>query len=193
MSTTTSIVAICNRALAKVGANRINQLEDRSPEGRACLETYNPIRLAELRAHVWAFAVKRASLPALSTTPVFGRANAFQLPSDFVRLAAPDPEVNYPDLDWKIEGQTIVTDDSAPLEIRYIYDVIDPNLFDALFREALSAALAVELCEKLTQSNTKKQALLQEYALAIREARRIHALERPPRSDALCTWITVRD
>ena len=44
-------------------------------------------------------------------------------------------------VDWKVEGQYILSGDDAPLEIRYVVDVTDPNSFDPLFIEAFECKL----------------------------------------------------
>jgi hypothetical protein len=188
----TSVVEICNRALQKLGAARITSLTQDTPNARSCNVAYNVLRKAELRSHPWSFAIKRAELAADATAPSWGRANSFTLPSDFLRLMDDYPEDNMNNKDWQIEGKKILTDDDAPLYIRYIYDVEDPNEFDSLFSEALSSKIAMELCEEITQSNSKLQAVSEMYKAAIREARRINAIEnvaaKPPEDE----WITVR-
>jgi len=187
-----SVVEMCNRALQKLGAKRITAITEDSVNARACNTAYNPIRLAELRAHPWACATKRAALAASSTDPLFVKQNSYPLPSDYVRLLPNDDGYNYNSLDWQIEAGNIVTDDNAPLNIRYIYDLEDPNIMDALLREALSCRLALELCEELTQSNQKKESLRLDYKDAIREARRVNAIlniaAKPPEDE----WVTVR-
>jgi hypothetical protein len=187
-----SVVEICNRALQKLGAKRITAISEDSVNARACNTAYDPLRRAELRAHPWSCAVARVQLAASSTDPVFVKQNSFPLPSDYVRLLPNDEGYNYNSLDWQIEAGNIITDDSAPLNVRYIYDLTDPNLMDALFREALSARMALEMCEEITQSNQKKESLRQDYKDAIREARRVNAIlkiaEKPPEDE----WITVR-
>jgi len=94
--------------------------------------------------------------------------------------------------DWKLEDGFIRTNDDAPLEIRYVSRVTDPNKFDALFIEALSARLAMEMCEQLTQSNAKRQLAMQEYQDSIREARKHNAFENPPVEAPDGSWITSR-
>lgn len=187
-----SEVEICNRALQKLGAKRITSLTEDSVNARSCNVAYNVVRDAELRAHPWSFAVRRAELAADVTAPLFGKQNAFPLPSDFLRLLPPDPELNLNNIDWQIEGRSILTNDSAPLQIRYVAKITDPNTMDPTFREALSARLAWELCEELTQSNQKKGDARTDYTLAIREARRCGAIEniaaKPPEDE----WVTVR-
>jgi hypothetical protein len=184
---------IANRALQKLGAKRITSLTQDHKNARSMNVAFIPVREAILRAHPWAFAIKRAQLAASATAPDFGPAQAFPLPSDFLRLLHPDLETNYNNLDWKIEGREILTEDSAPLDIRYIYRVEDPNTMDPIFRELFSSTLALELCEEITQSNTKKDFLKRELKDILSEARRTNAIEKirsdePPED----TWLTVR-
>jgi len=188
-----SVVEICNRALQKLGAKRITTLTEDSVSSRACNAVYNSIRLAELRSHPWSCAIKRASLAASTTEPEFNKGYAYPLPSDFVRLIENDNGYNYNDNDWQIEGTQIITDDSAPLYIRYIYDLSDPAVMDAMLREVISCRMAIELCEELTQSNTKKTELKDDYRLLVREARKVNAISgKPPTESPDDVWITVR-
>lgn len=188
-----SNVEIANRALQKLGAKRIVSLTEDSRNGRAVNAAFEVLKQAELRKHPWNFAIKRASIAASATSPLFTKSNSFPLPSDFLRLLAPDEEDNFNYRDWQIEGGGIVTDDDAPLEIRYIYNVTDPNEMDVLFREALAMKIAQELAEEITQSNQKKAEAQQAYKEAIAEARRVNAFERVSQSEPQDEWITVRD
>jgi hypothetical protein len=187
-----SVVGICNAALQKLGAERINDLLEDSANARSCNAAYERLRDAELRAHPWRFAMTRASLPADADAPEFGKARSFPLPDDWLRMLPPYPEMNMNDLDWEIEGRSIYTNDSAPLDIRYIRLVEDPNEMDALFREALAARMAHEMCEEITQSNTKQQLAADNYKNAIREARRTNAIESISAEPPTDTWETCR-
>lgn len=185
-------VGICNRALQKVGAKRIVSLDDASVSARACTACYEPVRDALLRSHFWAFAITTAELAADGTAPTWGKANSFTLPSDCLRVFEPYPEYNSMDIDYSVQGRKIYTNLDAPLNIRYIKKVVDPAQHDALFNEALACALAVELCEELTQSNTKKASLKEDFIFAIREARRANAFERRPQQPPTDSFITAR-
>jgi hypothetical protein len=188
-----SKVEIANRALQLLGAKSITSLTEDSRNARSINLAYEPVKLAELRKHPWNFAIKRAQLAASTTEPLFNRENSFPLPSDCVRLLSPDPEVNFNDLDWQIEGRNIITDWDDPLDVRYIYDVTDPNEMDVLFRELLSSKLAMELCEEITQSNSKKADAKAMYDEILAQAKKANAIEkvaeRPPEDE----WITIRD
>jgi len=191
-----SEVEIVNRALSRVGANRVTSLTENSVNARAANAVYATLRDAELRAHRWSFAIKRAQLAEDATAPAFGPAHAYPLPSDFLKLLPPDPDQHLNDLDWRIEhhngASCILTDDTAPLNIRYIHRLTDPNRMDALFREALAMRIAKELCEPLTQSNTKIQLIEADYRTAIAAARQANAFERPSDEPPEDTWLTVR-
>jgi hypothetical protein len=187
-----SEVEICNRALQKLGAHRIVSLTENSVNARACNVAYVPCRDALLRSHPWSFAISTASLAADATPPDFGPANAFQLPSDFIRLLSDYAEWVLNSDDHIIQGQKIFSNDDDPLEIRYVSRVTDPNLMDPLFRECLSAKLALELCEELTQSNAKKESAKEDFKDSIVEARRANAFEKVSDKPAEDEWITIR-
>ncbi len=187
-----SKVEIANRALQLIGAKRIVSLTEDSRNARAANAAYEPVKRAELRKHPWCFATKRKQLPASATEPIFTRANSFPLPSDFIRLLPPDPETNFNDMDWIIEGRNIITNDGAPLDVRYIYDVTDPNEMDVLFREALAAKLAEQLCEEITQSNAKLAAANAAYKDVIAEAKRSNAIEKVAEKPPEDEWVTCR-
>ena len=185
-----SQVGICNRALQKLGASPITSLDDGTTVANALSAAYDPVRLALLRSYTWSFAIKRAELAASASAPAFGYNNAFPLPADWVKMAPPDTPSQA--LDFVIEGKSISSNDSAPLQIRYVSDVTDVNQMDVLFREALACDLAHELCELVTQSNTKKADLKNDKRDTILEARRTNAIEKPTKPAALDSWVTVR-
>lgn len=187
-----SEVEICNRALQKLGAGRIASLIENSTAARACNTAYEPLRDAELREHTWNFAKDRAQIAADAVEPVFGKARSFTLPSNCLRVLPPYPAMNMNDRDWVIEGRKIYTDDSAPLDLRFIKQVTDPNEMDPLFREALAARMAKEMCEALTQSNTKWQLQEADYKNTIAKAKRTNAIESVPQDPPEDSWITVR-
>jgi hypothetical protein len=187
-----SSVDICNRALQKLGAKRITSLSEASTNARSCNACYETIRDAELRKHPWNFAIKIVALAADSSAPAWGRANAFQLPADFIRLMNDYPEDNLNNKDWVVQGGKIYTDDSAPLYVRYISRIEDTTLFDALFIESLASKMAFEMAEELTQSNTKKEAARADYNEAIKDARRANAFDNVSAEPPEDNWITAR-
>lgn len=182
-----SEVSICNRALQKLGAARITSLTDNSVNARACNNAYFDVRDATLRSHTWAFSVKRAVLASSTTAPAHTFDYAYPLPSDCLRLLSPDLN----DVDWQIEDNCILTNIEG-CEIRYVSRVEDPNKMDSLFREVVASALAMEMCEELTQSSQKMQLLMERHKELLKEARRNNAFERRSEKPKEGSWITVR-
>jgi hypothetical protein len=196
-----SKIDIANRALTKIGDDRIMDILDDQENAKVLNSMYDTVLMAELRARVWNFSVKRAALPALASVPAFGFTNEFQLPADHLRLIqvgeiyvglSLSDYVGMSEAEFQVEGRKILTDFPAPLNIRYVSLVTDPGLYDALFVEAFACKLAMECCERLTQSNTKRQLAAEEYALAIRSALRADAIENPPQTLPDESWIMSR-
>lgn len=175
-----------------LGVKTIASLDESSVNARAADLVYEDERDAELRAHDWNFAITRASIAADGTEPIFTKTNYFSLPANCLRVLPPDPEDNFNSRDWQVEGRKIATNEDSPLELRYVKQVTDPNEMDALFRKALSARIALQLCEKLTQSNVKKRDLAAIYEATIREARKANAFENVAKKPPDDEWITVR-
>lgn len=195
-----SITGIANRALQMVGDAAILNLTDNSPQARAANNCYDACRRAELRAHRWNFAKRRTLLAASTDTPPFGYAYAFPLPSDCLYV----PLTNDWDEDWHLEGRTILSNaNDSPLSANppppgpalalvYVADITDPTLFDALFCEALSARMAVEMVERLTQSNQKLAAMQNKYQFAIAQASSANAFEQLAIEPPEDSWIVGR-
>lgn len=192
-----SEVSICNAALALVGEPTIDSLTDANNEAAiACNEAYTRLRDAELRKNRWGFAIKRAQLAAQTPVPLFGKANYFPVPSDYLRLIPLDPADQHHTDDRTIENSgnavVIATQESAPLHIRYVARVTDPNVFDSMFQDALAGRIAQVIAIKITQSETMYNRAARYYDDAVSDARKANAIEKPPVRAVEDPWITVR-
>jgi hypothetical protein len=189
-------VEIANRALTKLGAERILLLSDNGKEARVMNSMFDTVFDAELRRNRWKFAIKRLTLPALVATPDWGYTYAYQLPSDYLALVQVN-DVYLRGLKqktlWTIESGKILTDLPAPLKVRYIGRIDNLALLDPLFIEVLACKLAYEACETLTQSSGKKQSAGEEYRFAISEAVRLDAIENPPDELPWGSWLDSRE
>ncbi|MGF1626285.1 MAG: hypothetical protein ACFCVH_15495 [Alphaproteobacteria bacterium] len=185
-----SVVEICNRALDKLGEAPIVSLADDVKASRACARAFAPVRDAVLRDHPWNCAIRRTVLAAEAEAPAWGFARRFPLPADCLRVLAVAAEAE--GARWVVEGRAVLTDAAAPLRIRYVRRLVDTALFDPLLAEALAARLAIELCEALTQSNTKRQLLLEDYAEIVGRARSADGQEGVPAPLAESPWVLAR-
>lgn len=196
-----SVIQIANRALTKLGAARIISLDDDNKQARAVKSCFEDLRDDELRSNRWSFAMKRTSLAADAEAPAYGYTSAYTLPADFLRLDLVNDEFPMVVMDnyissetneYTIEGNKILANIAAPLKIRYVARIDDPQQMDILFREALSCRIAAEICEDLTQSNQKRELAWNEYKQAIKKAVRTNAIERPPLMPPDDQWVISR-
>lgn len=172
---------ICNAALANLGEAPIASFDEVSVLAEKCRVHYELERDTLLRMHRWNFARARVELTALSSDPDFGWGFQYELPSDCLRvLELNGREALASDDDFVIEGRKILTD-ADQAQIVYTKRETDVNLYDVLFIEALSYKLAVALCEEVTNSTSKKGALLQMFKDKMSEAGWTDAVETRPR------------
>lgn len=187
----TSKVQIANLALQKLGSSsKLESLTQNAANARTLNLAYEPIRRAEIRRYVWSFAIKRESIAADANAPTWGDWTRYSLPNDFVRLIRDDESGQL--VDFKIEGRYILSRVSAPLEIRYLADIDDPNFYDPLFVEAFAAKLAHQCCWEITQSTAKKADCNADYDNAIAEAKRIGAIEKENQQEPEDDWLIAR-
>ena len=188
-----SVVDLCNKALDKLGQGPITSLEDNTKSARLCSRNWPMVRDAVLRAHPWNFAITRDVLAPVDLTPTeaakqWGFSSKFAFPTDLLRL------VEVRDLstsEYQVEGRYILANASA-LYIRYVQREEDPNKYDSQFVDAAAAYLAFEMCESITQSNTKKNGLWEEYKDRLMDAKGIDGQENPSAVFEEDEWIAVR-
>jgi hypothetical protein len=181
----TTFVQIANRAITFLGGTTITALTDDTKEGRACLRLYEQSRDQLLRDHPWNFSIKRASLAANTTAPVFEYTNAFDFPDKTLRIIEVDTAE-----EWAVEGRQIVSDASAPLDVVYVEQVTDPTLFDSKFIEAYALRLAADIAYDITASQTVAQKAEDKYSVLIKEARLVDAQESLSADEQ--SWLDAR-
>lgn len=170
----TSEVSICNAALIHLGQDNITALTDGNKRARICNQRYQPIRDRLLRSHPWRFAITRTNLAADAATPEYTWAYQYEQPVDSLRVL----NLKDPYIPWIKEGSKILTNEAAPLYIRYIRTVTNPTQFDASFVELLSVELAISMCITLTNNRKLISETLQPMAVTyLDEARSIGAME----------------
>lgn len=190
-----SNVSIANRALAKLGDDRLLLLTDDTKAGRTLNGMFNEVRDAELREANWKFAIRRAQLPALTTAPSWGYAYQYPLPADYLAMVQINDfyvRGNKQKPPYSIEAGMILTDMAAPLKVRYISRVENAGLYDPLFVEAFACKLAMEACETLTQSETKYARCEKAYKEALIKALMRDAIEKAPDELPWGSWLDSR-
>jgi hypothetical protein len=180
-------VDICNSALVKLGLDRISALSDQNKRAILCNEQYTKLRDELLYVHPWNFALKRADLADDGTTPEFGFANSFTLPSDYLRaVISDDSSVRY-----EIENGALLSD-ASEIEIKYIYKNTDVNAYSPLFREVLAIRIAADLAFPLAGDRQLGKDMMTWYDNWVRQARSFDAQEGTPEELEADEWLNAR-
>ncbi len=168
----TSIVAVCNRALSKIGDELIiTSVDDDTKPARYCKALYEDTRDFVLRSYPWRFALKRYVLAPLKEKPLFGYDYQFVVPSDCLRVWKTSNQQRY-----QVEGRHILADRNS-FSFIGISRIEDATLFDPMFVEALALRLAAELAVPLTASVSLKENLVKEYQQFVQQAKTASAME----------------
>jgi len=167
-----SVVDICNGALNQLGASTILTLTEDSKNARLCNARYTQVRDSVFRSHPWNCLQKRVQLAADTDTPAWGFTKQYTLPADCLRVLT---ILDY-DADYKIEGRKILTDNST-MKILYISREEDPNQYDELLRETLSASLAADIAYAVTSSNPTATNMFNLFQSKLKEARFVDSTE----------------
>ena len=195
-----SRIDIINLALTRIGESRILELDEDSKAADEARAVYDLLLDSELMANRWGFALRRAALPASLPAPAWGYAYRYQVPADSLSVVyVQDQEP--PALEdfrssrfapWQIEGRSIVTDITAPLNVLYVARVDNPDEWDAAFRDAFSFKLAEVLAIPISGDTGIRDRMAQAYELAVGSARQQSAIQSAPQYVADSTWLQVR-
>lgn len=153
--TALSETGICNMALGRIGAKRINGIGDTSEdsvEAIQCRLHYSQTRDALIRSHWWRMARDRATLSQnaayTADDNTFEWTYAYDLPVDFLRMKLPFENIGAGAktlvYTYSIEGTQLLSNDST-MKIQYIKKVTDPPSFDPLFVEVFILTLALKI------------------------------------------------
>lgn len=197
-----STTDIANSALMRLGQDHVLDIADATKTNARTLNAQYPIaRDLLMRSFRWSFAMKRDSLPEDADPPAWGFSHRYLLPTDYLHIDlvgevyAGGDMSDYRDADlsdFSIEGRYLLTNEGAPLKVRYIARIIEPGMYDPHFVEALSIKLALDCCEKVTGSTAKKESLRSDLKDAIRAAVRACAVEKPPQPLPDDSWMIAR-
>ena len=137
---------------------------------------------ALLREDYWTFARTRAQLSWDGETPTFGwRYRYLRAPEDvrllpmFVNGYNTARRILY-----ELEGRYILTDQAAPLLVRYIRNNVEPAEFDPLFKKLLVVDLALAVAGALTGKVTHVEILSSMRPALKDRAAQINSLEQEP-------------
>jgi len=191
------VIDIVNQAFSALGETRITSMDDPGQAAGLARSLYDSVRDAEISRHSWNFARTRVQLPALQDPPAFGWSHQYQLPSDCLRVqeAGPWPRALTDDFiagenrAWLIEGRNLLTNQGPPLNLIYLRRVEDPAFYPPVFVEVLAAKLATRMAERIIGASGKRELAWKEYEMALKQAKRLNAIQLPPQRPADGDWL----
>jgi len=109
---------------------------------------------------------------AYKKAPTWGFSYAYTLPADCLRLLR---ILDY-DSNYKVEGRKVLSNTST-MKILYISRVTDPNEYDELLRETISASLGADIAFGVTSNNQTAKNMYQLFQDKLKDARFVDSTE----------------
>lgn len=200
MPSTLSKTEICNLALDYLDEAPITDFDtDTSARARFLRRNFWPVAWELMRKHPWNFASRRVQLASAGTAPAFGWTYAYDLPAHCLRVLpiTADGTENGTSVLYKVEGTQILTNQPAPLNVRYLYRIDDTNgggagAFDQQFVGVLAATLGQRIAHFITGKSSYASQIGQIATALFQEAQMIDALEGTPDEPEDSFWIDAR-
>ena len=171
-------IALCSRALVKIGAQGISSFNEGTAESDVALYLYTSIRDAMLSSHPWRFATAQTSLALLAEEPFADYQYAYSLPIDFLRAVSCGSGRRGIGMDYRIHENKIHTN-AKQVTLTYIFRPEELS-FPPFFDQALIARLAAEFCLPLTESTSRAEYLTKMADEEFKNAKLIDAQQAIP-------------
>lgn len=140
-----SKVEIVNRALTRLGQQRITSLSDNTGIAKAVNAVFDDLAEDVMSMGPWPSCVTRATLAQLVAAPEYEYTYQYQLPTSPKLLRILNVNDAKPGaVDYRIEGDKLLTDENS-IKIKYIGSISDTESYDVYLKQAIIAALEAEL------------------------------------------------
>jgi hypothetical protein len=185
--------SIANLALTRLGAQRVTDIDTEQTENAAKIRAvFDFLRDETLRGHTWNFATQRVNFNKLTTSPLYGFLNEFQIPGNVLRILPPSTGFSSNLAgEYKIEGDKVLTDDDT-FQARCILRIEDTTKWDSTFVEVFATRLQAELAYAIVNNRALANDLTQVYLAKLRAAKAFDAMEDTPDPLQADTWLLER-
>ncbi len=183
-------VALCSRALIRIGAQPITSFNDGTAESEIAGALYESSRDGLLSSYAWSFASGQVTLNQITTAPIADYQNAFELPSDFLRAISAGSGGKGRGLNFRI-ARTELHTNATDVVLSYIFrpqEADVPPYFDTALIARLTAEFTIPLTESTSRAEVMFRLAEQEYA----KARQIDAQQDTPGKIERFTLIDAR-
>jgi hypothetical protein len=186
-----SDIALCSRALIRIGAAPINSFNDSTAESEIAGALFAPVRDSLLSAYAWSFATGQTALNLLSTPPLADYQNAYQLPNDFLRAISAGAGGRGRGLNYRIARNALHTNSSSVM-LTYIFRP-DEEEFPPYFDTVVIARLAAEFTIPVTENTSRAETMFRMAEMEFERARQIDAQQDSPNAIEDFSLINARD
>lgn len=183
-------VALCSRALIRLGAAPIASFADGTAESEIAGALFAPVRDSLLSSYPWSFATAQVSLAKLSDDPAADYRSAFVLPNDYLRAISAGSGGKGRGMAYRIARGRLHSN-AEEVMLTYIFRP-EEEAFPAYFDMALITRLAAEFCIPVTESTSRSEALMRLADLELKKARQVDAQQDTPNRFENFTLIDVR-
>lgn len=183
-------VALCSRALIRIGAAPITSFSDGTAESEIAGALYAPVRDALLSAYAWSFASGQIALTQLETPPLADYGYAYQLPGDFLRALSAGVGARGRGLNYRIARGQLHTN-SATAVLTYVFRPEEEE-FPPYFDQALISRLSAEFTIPVTENTSRAEAHFRMAEAEFERARQIDAQQDTPNRIEDFTLVDVR-
>ncbi len=186
---------LANIALGHLGEARIMDLEEQTPQAEHCRRMWDLVRDGLLRQRHWNFALCRTLLAQEATAPLFDKAYAYKLPSDYLlAVEVNGRQAGTGEATFDLIGDTIQTNDET-LALLYVRRETNVGRWDPSFCEAFTYKLAAAIAPSITTAPGFGEKLAQAAEMVVLRAFGPDNLETRPRA-VLATvgsaWVRAR-
>ncbi len=185
-----SQIALCSRALLKLGGTTITSFDEGTAEAEIAANLFPSVRDALLSAHPWSFATAQQRLPSLAAEPVADFTKAYQLPANFLRALSAGGSTRGSGLEYRIAERRLHTN-SPEVVLTFIFRPAEID-FPPFFDQALITRLAAEFCIPLTESTSRSETLFRLADQEFQRAKTIDAQQDTPGRIADFSLVEVR-
>lgn len=184
-------IALCARALIRIGAAPITSFDDGTAESEIAGALFGPVRDALLSSYAWGFATGQVALSQLETAPIADFSYAYQMPTDFLRALSAGTGTRGRGLQYRLARGALHTNADSVV-LTYIFRP-DEEEFPPYFDAALIARLSAEFTIPVTESTSRAEAHFKMADDEFKRARQIDAQQDTPGRIEDFTLVDVRN
>lgn len=194
-----TILGVWNAALREIGERNLTDTGEGVEAARVLADVYNDVVTDCLTEGQWNFATRTVMVESdTGVTPAFGPQEVFAKPDDWLRTTAlsAEEELQTP-LERYLDDVDYWSADVTPIYVRYISNSADWGFnlanWPRAFTRFVELSLALRVCERLSQNQSKWDRLADQVKEAKRKALSQDAMnEAQPKYSPMGSWNAAR-